>query len=137
MTETTESLLSTEYLAEICMRIAARDKSVIDDLRDLAAALDWGEVRVEGDVVFVDGAVTSALMFGHDPITQATCLNFMIYGAVWALMDRGKALFNRVNDLWHDPGVAAFAPEDAGADTDDPTVPVKRQAPVQMTLFGD
>lgn len=125
-----ETLLSIEHLAEICMRIAARDKSAIDDLLDLAAALDWGEVRVEGEAVFIEGAVTSAVTFGHDPITQATCLNFMIYGAVWALLDQGKALFKRVDELWHDPGVGAFAPEERESELLE-----DGRRPKQMTLF--
>jgi hypothetical protein len=112
--------LSIEHLAALCMRIAAGDAGAFDVLRDLAAALGWAvEASDNGHVLFVEGAVTSALTLGQDPVTNAVCLNFLVYGAAWPFIEAGPALLERVDDLWHDPGVAAFAPQRSGVETED------------------
>lgn len=137
--------LTIEHLAALCMRIAAGDASAFDDILSVAAALGWS-VRAgrsgQGHVLFVEGAVTSALALGQDPVTNAVCINFLIYGAVWPFTETGPTLLERVDDLWHDPGVAAFAPErGGGVDTEGVgntggAKGVKNTArPVQMRLF--
>jgi hypothetical protein len=73
------------------------------------------------------------LTLGQDPVTNAVCLNFLVYGAAWPFIEAGPALLERVDDLWHDPGVAAFAPQRSGVETeDDAGIAAKA---VQMRLF--
>lgn len=133
--------LSTERLATLCMRIAAGDVDAFDDILSAGAALGWG-VRADGHVLFIEGAVTSALTLGQDPVTNAVCINFLVYGAAWPFTEAGPALLERVDELWHDPGIAAFAPKyDGDVGTEDvgntgSANGVKNAArPVQMRLF--
>jgi len=72
---------------------------------------------------------------GHYPVTNAVCINFLVYGAAWPFTEAGPALLERVEELWHDPGVAAFAPEAGGAGVEREEGAGKAAQPVQMKLF--
>jgi len=39
-----DTLIGVGRLAEICMRLSARDESVVDAVLDLAVAMGWGDV---------------------------------------------------------------------------------------------